>query len=84
MNPLGFNFPIDNKTVITGTVYLPTVNTTIFESLMQHLEIVFSSPSDIILTGDFNIDSGQLKTNAIETVLNIKQLIESPTRVSDT
>ena len=51
---------------------------------MQHLEIVYSSPYYIILTGDFNIDSGQSKINIIETVLNVKQLIKSPTRVTDT
>ena len=45
------------KTVIAGTVYLPTVNTTRFESLMQHLEIVYCSLFDIILTGHFNIYS---------------------------
>ena len=48
---------LGNKTVITGTVYLPIVNTTRFESLMQHLEIVYCSLFDIILTGHFNIYS---------------------------
>ena len=72
------------KTVITGTVYLSTPTTTIFESLMQHLEIVYSFPYDIILTGDFNIDLGQSKINTIETVLNVKQLIKSSTCVTDT
>ena len=51
---------------------------------MQHLEIVYSSPYDIILTGYFNIDSGQSKINIIETVLIVKQLIKSPTPVNDT
>ena len=51
---------------------------------MQHLGMVYSSPYDIILTGDFNIDLGQSKINTIETGLNVKQLIKSPTRVTDT
>ena len=51
---------------------------------MQHLEIVYSSPYDIILTGDFNIGLGQSKINTIETVLNVKQFIKSPTCVTDT
>ena len=46
---------------------------------MQHLEIVYSSPYDIIPTGDFNIDSGR-----ILTVLNVIQLIKSPALVTDT
>ena len=75
---------LGNKTVTTGTVYIPTVNTTRFESLMQHLVIVYSSLHDIILTGDFNIDSGQSKINIIEIVLNVKQLIKHPTHVTDT
>ena len=41
---------------------------------MQHLEIVYSSPYDIIPTGDFNIDSGR-----ILTVLNVIQLIVTDT-----
>ena len=79
-----FDFFFGNKTIITGTVFLPTVNTTRFESLMQHLEIVNSSPHDIILKGDFNIYSGQLMINILETVLNVKQLIPSPTLVTNT
>ena len=51
---------------IATTSYLTTANTTRFESIMQHIEIVYSSPYDIILTGDFNIDSGQLKINCFE------------------
>ena len=51
---------------------------------MQHLEIVCSSPYDIILTGVFNIDSGQSKIKFIETVLNVKQLFKAPTCVTDT
>ena len=51
---------------------------------MQHLELVYFSPYDIILTGDFSIDSDQSKINIIETVLNVKQLIKSPPHVTDT
>lgn len=81
---------IQNKKIGVGVVYKPPkVNVSSFEQVSTVLEDLSLEVDSIILTGDINInllDETAINTKTFNTFisnLNLKQLIKSPTRISN-
>ncbi len=88
MNQIWVKISIKNETYILCTVYRPPSSSIEFwDKLNRTLEIAISTSNRIILVGDINEDQLNDQNRKLRNIMNLNSLrnvITSPTRVTDT